>query len=113
MESRNEYEEIWWCWLSVRGVRLERIGKMKNIQKWSGSTSQDWTDDDDDDDHQQQLQLSPFIIYCRLVIFVDLFIYLFLVKNKQTNSFLLPSLSYLPTPPLGQNMTQGQFLSGV
>ena len=23
------------------------------------------------------------------------------------------SLSYLPTPPLGQDMTQGQFLSGV
>ena len=22
-------------------------------------------------------------------------------------------LSYLPTPPLGQDMTQGQFLSGV
>ena len=25
---------------------------------------------------------------------------------------LLLSLSYLPTPPLGQDMTQGQFLSG-
>ena len=23
------------------------------------------------------------------------------------------TLSYLPTPPLGQDMTQGQFLSGV
>ena len=23
------------------------------------------------------------------------------------------SLSYLPTPPLGQDMTQGQFLSGI
>ena len=25
----------------------------------------------------------------------------------------LKLLSYLPTPPLGQDMTQGQFLSGV
>ena len=24
-----------------------------------------------------------------------------------------PSRYYLPTPPLGQDMTQGQFLSGV
>ena len=27
--------------------------------------------------------------------------------------FTKPSVSYLPTPPLGQDMTQGQFLSGV
>ena len=27
--------------------------------------------------------------------------------------FFLLSYSYLPTPPLGQDMTQGQFLSGV
>ena len=27
--------------------------------------------------------------------------------------FFLLLLSYLPTPPLGQDMTQGQFLSGV
>ena len=27
--------------------------------------------------------------------------------------FYIPSWSYLPTPPLGQDMTQGQFLSGV
>ena len=26
---------------------------------------------------------------------------------------LIWPLSYLPTPPLGQDMTQGQFLSGV
>ena len=26
---------------------------------------------------------------------------------------LIHSLSYLPTPPLGQDMAQGQFLSGV
>ena len=26
---------------------------------------------------------------------------------------LMYYLSYLPTPPLGQDMTQGQFLSGV
>ena len=28
-------------------------------------------------------------------------------------SLLNTALSYLPTPPLGQDMTQGQFLSGV
>ena len=28
-------------------------------------------------------------------------------------SFIYIYLSYLPTPPLGQDMTQGQFLSGV
>ena len=27
--------------------------------------------------------------------------------------FFLINLSYLPTPPLGQDMTQGQFLNGV
>ena len=32
-------------------------------------------------------------------------IYLMLIIYKQ--------LSYLPTPPLGQDMTQSQFLSGV
>ena len=30
--------------------------------------------------------------------------------NHKINS---QPLSYLPTPPLGQDMTQGQFLSGV
>ena len=29
-------------------------------------------------------------------------------KHSKTTSY-----SYLPTPPLGQDMTQGQFLSGV
>ena len=29
------------------------------------------------------------------------------------NYIILNKLSYLPTPPLGQDMTQGQFLSGV
>ena len=32
---------------------------------------------------------------------------------KQFNLALDIRLSYLPTPPLGQDMTQGQFLSGV
>ena len=32
----------------------------------------------------------------------------YLKKQHQTKK-----LSYLPTPPLGQDMTQGQFLSGV
>ena len=32
-----------------------------------------------------------------------------LIFSLEKNNFL----SYLPTPPLGQDMTQGQFLSGV
>ena len=38
--------------------------------------------------------------------------------NQPNQSFHIPvtksfMYSYLPTPPLGQDMTQGQFLSGV
>ena len=29
------------------------------------------------------------------------------------NVYIYIYISYLPTPPLGQDMTQGQFLSGV
>ena len=32
---------------------------------------------------------------------------------KHTETFIQPLLYYLPTSPLGQDMTQGQFLSGV
>ena len=42
------------------------------------------------------------------------------VSNGNEGVLLIPessriqaSLSYLPTPPLGQDMTHGQFLSGV
>ena len=38
------------------------------------------------------------------------------VEQSRKRSSALPYtlvLSYLPTPPLGQDMTQGQFLSGV
>ena len=31
-------------------------------------------------------------------------------NDKNVDEYALP---YLPTPPLGQDMTQGQFLSGV
>ena len=34
-----------------------------------------------------------------------------LLKIKYTGN--ISGLSYLPTPPLGQDMTQGQFLSGI
>ena len=33
--------------------------------------------------------------------------------REPSRNFELRPLSYLPTPPLGQDMTQGQFLSGV
>ena len=32
---------------------------------------------------------------------------------KPERNFLNSRLPYLPTPPLGRDMTQGQFLSGV
>ena len=38
------------------------------------------------------------------------------LKKNKTDFFVavvVLVLSYLPTPPLGQDMTQGQFLSGV
>ena len=34
-------------------------------------------------------------------------------EKKQANMMNFLSYTYLPTPPLGQGMTQGQFLSGV
>ena len=37
--------------------------------------------------------------------------YVLLIKLDIRFFFIIPS--YLPTPPLGQDMTQGQFLSGV
>ena len=50
----------------------------------------------------------------------------FIITGKRENGWILAfpkalalskittsSLPYLPTPPLGQDMTQGQFLSGV
>ena len=33
--------------------------------------------------------------------------------REEITHFSRISLSYLPSPPLGQDMTQGQFLSGV
>ena len=33
--------------------------------------------------------------------------------TKLFQHFIIFVLSYLPNPPLGQDMTQGQFLSGV
>ena len=39
-----------------------------------------------------------------------------IIRNEIGNPSLNPGqsyLPYLPTPPLGQDMTQGQFLSGV
>ena len=34
----------------------------------------------------------------------------FVLRHLKYSGFII---SYLPTPPLGQDMTQGQFLSGV
>ena len=35
------------------------------------------------------------------------------IWHLSVNIYIIYLLSYLPTPPLGQDMTQGQFLSGV
>ena len=34
-------------------------------------------------------------------------------SREWSSTLSYTSMSYLPTPPLGQDMTQGQFLSGV
>ena len=36
-----------------------------------------------------------------------------MTKPNQTQCSAKSLNTYLPTPPLGQNITQGQFLSGV
>ena len=40
----------------------------------------------------------------------DPFLYIYNIRKKMNNELLR---YYLPTPPLEQDMTQGQFLSGV
>ena len=48
-------------------------------------------------------------VFDLLLIFLDLF-------YKKRFSYIYPQkkiIPYLPTPPLGQDMTQSQFLSGV
>ena len=34
-------------------------------------------------------------------------------QEQEDDDWMTERLSYLPTPPLGQDMTQGLFLSGV
>ena len=58
-----------------------------------------------------------YIVHC---IYIHIYIYIY-IYNAHTHTliyiFTWPLLSlaryYLPTPPLGHDMTQGQFLSGV
>ena len=38
---------------------------------------------------------------------------MFYLLPKQSQSFFVYYIHIYPTPPLGQDMTQGQFLSGV
>ena len=63
-----------------------------------------------------ELQLRYFVLLLTITLWIysekNLFVSLDLVKEKNATE-ISNSLSYLPTPPLGQDMTQGQFLSGV
>ena len=54
----------------------------------------------------------------RMTFFPTIFFYLLFIKEmllllKETFSGFTLAYPYLPTPPLGQDMTEGQFLSGV
>ena len=60
--------------------------------------------------------LPPGLVqYCSqhsCVVAVKLFLHSRVLMSVSVDDTLLPRY-YLPTPPLGQDMTQGQFLSGV
>ena len=45
----------------------------------------------------------------RVQLFEQLLIHYSMIENSEAKNVY----TYLPTPPLGQDMTQGQFLSGV
>ena len=47
------------------------------------------------------------------MIYIYVYIYMHTKRSAGAGSDTRPVLSYLPTPPLGQDMTQGQFVSGV
>ena len=73
---------------------------MQNLSWWWYYLDQIW---DDKGVHSFSKDISPNIIVIarpefELTYYVRMYIRIF---------------SYLPTPPLGQDMTQGQFLSGV
>ena len=53
-----------------------------------------------------QIELFEHLIACKQMTEL-------LVLHSNTWNHLTVYKSYLPTPPLGQDMTQGQFLSGV
>ena len=73
--------------------------------------------DDDDYDDLRKVSNTLFIYFALLhLFFFTLFIWYFLLIAIYSNwirfvftSFLSLIISYLPTPPLGQDMTQGQF----
>ena len=60
----------------------------------------------DDNHYTIWLDAKPFIIIIIIIIIINS-----LVWELFTSA--LAGRYYLPTPPLGQDMTQGQFLSGV
>ena len=53
--------------------------------------------------------LSKVFCYTQKFLFLNLKVSFLMTQVRHHNVFL----SYLPTSPLGQDMTQGQFLSGV
>ena len=64
-----------------------------------------------DRESEREKERERFVISSATVIYVLLCHNIFTKFLQETD--LQKSLSYLPTPPLGPDMTQGQFLSGV
>ena len=52
---------------------------------------------------EKNIDIHPLYIY--------IYIYIYICMHVRINIHIY--LSYLPTPPLGQDVTQGQFLSGI
>ena len=60
------------------------------------------------------LSISAYFYVCMyLSIYQRLFTSIYVRKDVCMNACMYACMYIYPTPPLGQDMTQGQFLSGV
>ena len=107
--SRVEMSPVWFSsYVRIQVVVLKTcLGRWtigRSGERGSGISVLPARYDDDDDDIVLKLPYDPWAMldfhWSRLTPTHCLF-------------FIGHSLSYLPSPPLGQDMTQGQFLSGV
>ncbi len=55
------------------------------------------------------MEHAEYFLHTPVTLTAHTYTYTYMKKAEKHN----PNWYYLPTPPLGQNMTQGQFLSGV